>query len=228
MKFSSLCRLVFGTAVILSLASLVGCGESVFKTQAQRDAEMLAQEKAAAEAGNVFAEYRYGSYLLAEKQDPVGALVWFQKAAQAGDRWAQEKLAGYYYWGRGGLPKDYAVAASWMRKSAEQGNDSAQYSLATMYAEGVGVPKDKARQIEWLEKAAWQYNRAALNDLTRVGDPHGVVRQVAAKRDADLDEMSARVRAEQLRQAVQQQNAQPAQQRMCSMNNGQVTYQVPC
>lgn len=227
MKLLSLHRLAFGVAVMLSLTALGGCAVPSFKTQSEREAEMRAHEKAAAESGNVQAEYLYASYLVDQK-DLAGAFVYFLKAAQAGDVWAEAKVAGYYYYGTGGVTKDYAAAASWMRKSAEQGNDRAQFSLSTMYAEGVGVPKDKAKQIEWLEKAAWQYNRDALNALTRVGDPHGVVQKVEANRDALLRESNANVQAERLRQAVQQQNSQPAQQHMCSVNYGDTVGLVPC
>lgn len=227
MKFLSLRRLAFGVAAMLSLTALGGCAVPSFKTQSEREAEVAAHEKAAAESGNVMAEYLYASHLVGQN-DLAGAFVYFLKAAQAGDALAQAKVAGYYYYGSGGVTKDYAAAASWMRKSAEHGNDRAQFSLSTMYAEGVGVPKDKAKQIEWLEKAAWQYNRDALNALTRVGDPHRVVPQVEANREAYLRESNANVQAERLRQAVQQQNSQPPQQHMCSINYGDTVGLVPC
>ncbi|MFM0181318.1 tetratricopeptide repeat protein [Paraburkholderia aspalathi] len=227
MKFLSIRRLAFGVAVMLSLTALGGCAVPSSKTQSEREAEVAAHEKAAAESGNVMAEYLYASHL-AGQNDLAGAFVYFLKAAQAGDALAQAKVAGYYYYGSGGVTKDYAAAASWMRKSAEQGNDRAQFSLSTMYAERVGVPKDKAKQIEWLEKAAWQYNRDALNALTRVGDPHGVVQKVEANRDAFLRASNANVQAERLQQAVQQQNSQPAPQRLCPVTMGSVTGLAPC
>ncbi|GAB2923759.1 hypothetical protein GCM10027093_73890 [Paraburkholderia jirisanensis] len=227
MKILSLPQLAFGAAVILSLTSLGGCAVPSFKTQSEREAEVVAHEKAAAESGNVMAEYLYASHLVGEN-DLAGAFVYFLKAAQAGDALAQAKVAGYYYYGTGGVTKDYAAAASWMRKSAEQGNDRAQFSLSTMYKEGVGVPKDKARQIEWLEKAAWQYNRDALNALTSAGDPHGVVQKVEANREAYLRASNANVQAERLQQAIQRQNSQPAPQHMCSINYGDTVGLVPC
>ena len=227
MIFLSIRRLAFGVAVMLSLTALGGCAVPSSKTQSEREAEVAAHEKAAAESGNVMAEYLYASHLVGQN-DLAGAFVYFLKAAQAGDALAQAKVAGYYYYGSGGVTKDYAAAASWMRKSAEQGNDRAQFSLSTMYAEGVGVPKDKAKQIEWLEKAAWQYNRDALNALTRVGDPHGVVQKVEANRDAFLRASNANVQAERLQQAVQQQNSQPAPQRQSPVTMGSVTGLAPC
>lgn len=227
MKFLSLPRLAFGVAVTLSLTVLGGCALPSSKAQPWSEAEVAAHEKAAAESGNVMAEYLYASHLVGQN-DLAGAFVYFLKAAQAGDALAQAKVAGYYYYGSGGVTKDYAAAASWMRKSAEQGNDRAQFSLSTMYAEGVGVPKNKAKQIEWLEKAAWQLNRQAADALTRAGDPHGIVPQVEAKRDAILREQAAGVRADQLRQAIQQQNSQPAQQSMCPVTMGGVTGLAPC
>ena len=228
MKFLSLRGLAFGVVVMLSLTALGVRSMPSSQTQSEREAEMAAHEKAAADSGNVMAEYLYASHL-AGQNDLAGAFVYFLKAAQAGDASAQAKIAGYCYYGSGGVTKDDAAAASWMRKSAEQGNDRAQFSLSTMYKEGVGVPKDKAKQIEWLEKAAWQYNRDALNALTDVGDPHGVVQKVEANRDAFLRASNANVQAERLhQQAVQQQNSQPAPQHMCSVNYGDTVGMVPC
>ena len=44
-----------------------------------------------------------------------------------------------------GVPKDYAEAVKWYRKSAEQNNPSAQLYLGVMYANGEGVPEDDAQ-----------------------------------------------------------------------------------
>ena len=46
-----------------------------------------------------------------------------------------------------GVPQDFAVAMSWYRKAADQGNASAQNSLGVMYAKGQGVPRDNAAAV---------------------------------------------------------------------------------
>ena len=55
-----------------------------------------------------------------------------------------------------GIPRDYAQAAHWFGKAAEQGLAAAQYSLGGMYKQGEGVPKDNARAAHWFRKAAEQ------------------------------------------------------------------------
>jgi TPR repeat protein len=41
-----------------------------------------------------------------------------------------------------GVAQDYAAAASWFQRWADQGNATAQGNLALMYANGCGVQQD--------------------------------------------------------------------------------------
>ena len=70
-----------------------------------------------------------------------------------------------YYYGSV-VSKDYAKAVEWYRKSAEQGNDEAQYSLGIMYECGYGVSKDYAKAAEWYRKAAKEGHVRARNILS--------------------------------------------------------------
>ena len=54
-----------------------------------------------------------------------------------------------YEAGRGGLKKDYAQAATWYLKSAEQGNAYAEASLGILYRAGKGVPRDEVQAEMW-------------------------------------------------------------------------------
>ena len=49
--------------------------------------------------------------------------------AERGDAKSQYELGAMYYYGKG-VTKDYAEAVHWYRKSAEQGEADAQYSLS--------------------------------------------------------------------------------------------------
>jgi TPR repeat protein len=221
----SLHRPAFAVLIVLPLITLNGCAlqEALNqKTPAQIEAEKVALEKAGAEKGNPWDQYLYGEYLARQKNDYAAAHIWFMKSAQSGNLHGEEDLAWDYLTGRGGVPRNDALAASWMRKSADQGSASAQYQLAKMYGAGRGVPKDRSKQIEQLEKAAQQWNQDAIRELDGLGDPHGVARQMYARDNAIQQHQ------EDERRNAQQQNSQPAQQRMCSMNNGQVTYLAPC
>ena len=55
-----------------------------------------------------------------------------------------------------GVPQDYAEAAKWYRKAAEQGYADAQNNLGMMYVNGQGVPQDYAEAAKWTRKAADQ------------------------------------------------------------------------
>ena len=53
-----------------------------------------------------------------------------------------------------GVPQNYATAAVWYLRAAEQGLHEAQADLGTMYASGRGVPLDYALAIKWWNRAA--------------------------------------------------------------------------
>jgi hypothetical protein len=53
-----------------------------------------------------------------------------------------------------GVPQDYAEAAIWFRKAADQGDAAAQSLLGELYFSGHGVPQDYAEAYFWLDIAA--------------------------------------------------------------------------
>ena len=98
---------------------------------------------AAAQADTPFAAY--------ERKD-VPALI---AMAEAGDAKAQYNLGFMYYMGQG-VAQDYAAAAGWYRKAADQGYAPAQNNLSLMYDNGTGVAQDYAAAVSWYRKAADQ------------------------------------------------------------------------
>ncbi|MDB4391109.1 sel1 repeat family protein, partial [Akkermansiaceae bacterium] len=70
-----------------------------------------------------------------------------------GDEKSQFFLAQSYHFGEK-VPTDYAKAAKWYRKAAEQGNTYAQTNLGMMYAYGMAVPEDKAEAVKSVRMAA--------------------------------------------------------------------------
>ena len=72
-----------------------------------------------------------------------------QERPEAGDidAEAQYELAKKYESGEGVL-QDFAEAAKWRRKAAEQGHAAAQVSLGMMYDISLGVPKDNAKDVK--------------------------------------------------------------------------------
>lgn len=77
-----------------------------------------------------------------------------RERAASGDADAQFTLGKNYEAGRGGLKKDYAEAARWYLKSAEQGNVYAQASLGILYRAGKGLPQDNVQAEMWFSIAA--------------------------------------------------------------------------
>jgi TPR repeat protein len=86
---------------------------------------------------------------LANAQPPAGGPPLRERAA-AGDPEAQFSLGKNYEAGRSGLKQDYAIAASWYQKSADQGNVYAQASLGILYHSGKGLPHDDVQSEMWL------------------------------------------------------------------------------
>jgi uncharacterized protein len=66
-----------------------------------------------------------------------------------------------------GAAQDYAQAAEWYRKAAEQSHSLAQFNLGMMYASGQGVAKDNAQSVMWFDRAAQQGDAGAQFNLGR-------------------------------------------------------------
>jgi TPR repeat protein len=73
-----------------------------------------------------------------------------------------------YYNGQG-VPQDYAKAAQWFQKAADQGDAYAQCNLGGMYAAGQGVPQNYAEANQWLKRSAAQGNENAREALRILG-----------------------------------------------------------
>ena len=53
-----------------------------------------------------------------------------------------------------GVPKDFAQAAEWYRKAAEEGDAQSCYRLGVFYEKGTGVKQDTDKAIELYRQAA--------------------------------------------------------------------------
>ena len=84
-----------------------------------------------------------------------------EKQAKSGDSDAQLKLGVI----NDECMKNYDEAFKWLKKSAEQGNITAQYNIGIMYNVGKGTQKNKAEAVKWLKKSAEQGNNYAQNYL---------------------------------------------------------------
>src|SRR3546814_20261623 len=77
-----------------------------------------------------------------ERFDYQAALTEFSNAAAGNDREAQYQLGLLYMLGHGGIPRDYARAAGWLRQAADAGHAAARYTLANLHATRTGLHLD--------------------------------------------------------------------------------------
>ncbi len=104
-----------------------------------------------------------------EKKDYAEAVKWYRKAAEQGDKDAQNSLGYMYKYGYG-ITQDYAEAVKWYRKATEQGDKYAQNNLGVMYQCGYGVTQDYAEAVKWYRKAAEQGDKDAQKRLEELTD----------------------------------------------------------
>ena len=64
--------------------------------------------------------------------------------------------------------RNYEKAFSWFNKAAEQENSEAQFNLASMYFNGLGVEKNLEKAFEWIRKAALNNNIYAKSILSTI------------------------------------------------------------
>jgi len=93
--------------------------------------------------------------------------------AEGGDADAQFSLGVKF--ANIGPAQDYAQAAEWYVKAADQNHALAQFNLGVMYALGQGVLRDEALSMKWIRKAAHlgdagaQYNLGMKNHRISMG-----------------------------------------------------------
>ncbi len=137
--------------LLISMLLLAGCGDDA----PSNVTESLSKK-------NTTMEFMSGPL------SPEGKFTDLSDKAAAGSAKDQLGLARRYYIGDG-TAQDFAKAAEWYEKAAEQGSDFAQYKLAVMYDQGEGVAKDPAKAIYWWKKAAEQNNTDARDELKKRG-----------------------------------------------------------
>lgn len=101
-------------------------------------------------------------------RNPGSHLAKLMAKAEQGDVNAQETLA-YYYWGGQIIEtptrQDFAEAARWSRRAAEQGSRVGQCNLGVAYREGKGLQKDDVEAARWFRMAAEQGAAIAQSNL---------------------------------------------------------------
>jgi TPR repeat protein len=88
--------------------------------------------------------------LLPKHVPHYGGIEECKKAAISGDAQAQLTLGNAYANGEYGLPQDYAEAAKWYRKAAEQDHHTAQLNLGVSLVKGQGVEQNVVEGYMWV------------------------------------------------------------------------------
>ena len=96
---------------------------------------------------------RGGEYVAYDRSNYSTALKVWLPTAQGGDKVAQTNVGEIYEKGLGTAP-DYANAALWYQKAADQGYPRALINLGFLYEQGLGVAKDQANALKLYRKAA--------------------------------------------------------------------------
>jgi len=96
---------------------------------------------------------RGGEFVAYDRADYKSALRIWMQAAEAGDAEAQNNVGEIYERGLGDVP-NYAAAAIWYQKAADQRYSRALFILGTLYEAGLGVDQDQLKALN-LYRQAW-------------------------------------------------------------------------
>lgn len=137
------------------------------RDRAMHDMKAVAMLRHAAEAGDVYGQYFFGSIYhrgYGVAKDEQVAISWCLKAAEQGLAEAQCVLGRQYQIGEG-VTQDHKEAVAWYRKAAEQGHLLSQRTIGQCYKRGEGVSQDYAEAHSWFSKAAAQGDAEAQHLL---------------------------------------------------------------
>jgi TPR repeat protein len=122
--------------------------------------QSLAAIRAAAEGGNLAAQYVLGSCfkdgMKGALRDGAQAVVWWHHSANGNVAEAQFNLSFMHKFGLGGLTVNLVESARLYALAAAQGLATAQCNLGICYREGEGVPRDLAEASRLFRAAAEQ------------------------------------------------------------------------
>ena len=102
--------------------------------------------------------------------NPLKAVNWLVKAAQAGHSMAQYNLGLVYSKGIDPIiKKDTKQAREWFELATTNGNLDAQYNLAVYYNDGIDVDRDTRKAADLFTDAAKKRHLPSIELLTRFG-----------------------------------------------------------
>lgn len=112
---------------------------------------------AAAEKGNLEAEYQLGTYFWYEKRNLDEAMKWWNRAAEEGHPSAQYQVGSYHAFNKEfGKENRKDEGVKWLKKAASQGHVLAMFELGSYYDDSLERKPDFKEAAKWYSKAAEQ------------------------------------------------------------------------
>ena len=137
------------------------CCEQAVGTERDMGKALICWVKAA-KLGHAESQFRAGELAIDEFGEYDDGIEWLRKSAEQGNPFAMRRLGSVFE------AKDKAESDEWYRKAADalyktakQGDPRAQFELAGLYRDGLGVKKDSAEADKWFELAAKTCRAAA-------------------------------------------------------------------
>lgn len=154
MRYLSCCCLVI--LLVFSSAAQATVGPQGFDPVFVQQVQTLAQK---AENGDVKAQVALADLYKKKKPEPdyKNAAIWFAKAAEAGDPYAQVEL-GVFYWNGWGVSKDDKKALTLFQKAMAQDFDRGYGAVGAAYLWGRGIDQNYDEAAKWLRIAAEKGN----------------------------------------------------------------------
>ena len=99
-----------------------------------------------------------GAGILISKQDVLRRLIdrFVQTGVEQVDPVVLNERGGDYYYGRGGVSRDYAEAAKFYAQAADLGYPASQFNYGVLLYYGRGVSEDTDLGVRWIRAAAGQ------------------------------------------------------------------------
>ncbi len=113
-----------------------------------------------------YVQYRIGKMFAlgyGTNQDYTKAFGWFEKSADAGNKFAQYSLGSLYFYGNG-VAQNYEKAFEYYKLSADQDNAYACYEVAKMFRDGIGVGKNTEQAEIYFQKAYYGFLKIAQDN----------------------------------------------------------------
>ena len=168
-KIQNLVALIGGALLVALLAFYIW---SISNSTRGAPVPPLALESNSVPTPSPATEFASTPSMLAEPVSPSLSSA----GSSANDPEKQYQKGEQLYFGKG-VTQNYAEAANWYLKAAEQGHAESQASLGFMYANGQGIARNDADAVKWYRKAAEQGLAWAQNDLARMYDQGRGVRK---------------------------------------------------